>query len=103
VCGGFEGVAEVRDSCIDQGEEVGHRAERRSPRSTYHRGSLSLNGLMGDAVIDPCRNLRHCDYDGVPRLLGAEVSGHGMRWFGVALTVVVVGGRERCLALSVRD
>jgi len=103
VCGGFEGVEVAQGNCIDQGEEVDRRAEQRSPRSTYRRGSLSLNGLMGDGVIDPYQNLRHCDCDGVSRILGVEVSGHGMRLFGVALTVVAVDGRERYLALNAGD
>jgi len=103
VCGGFEGVGEVQGSCIDQGEGVDRRAERRSPRSTYHRCSLSLNDLTGDGVIDPYQNLRHCDCDGASWLLGVEVSGHGMRLIGVVLTVVAVDVREWYLALNVVD
>ena len=97
MCGGVEDVGEVQGSCIGQGEEVDRRAERRSPRSTYHRGSLSLNGLTGDGVIDPYQNLRHCDCDDVSWLLGVEVLG-GMRFVGAALTVAGVDGRERYLA-----
>ena len=100
MCGGFGGVGEAQGSCIDQGEEVDRRAERRLPRSTYRRGLSSLNGLTGDGAIDPCQNLRHCDCDDVSWLLGVVVSGHGMSLFGAVLTVVAVDGRERYLALK---
>ena len=102
-CDGFEGVGEVQGNCIDQEEEVDRRAERRLPRSAYRRGSLSLNGLMGDGAIDPYQNLRHCDCDDVSRLLGVKVSTHEMRSFGAVLTVVAVDERERHLALNAGD
>lgn len=98
VCDGFEGVAEVRDNCMDQWEGVDHLVERRLPRSTYHRGSSNLNGLTADEVIAPYRNWHHCDCDYVLWLLCAEVPDREARWLGVASTVAEVDLREHYLA-----
>ena len=70
--GEFEGAVGVWGNRIDQGEEVGHRAERRSLRSTSHRGSSNLNGSTADVVIDPDQNWHHCDCDYVSFLGGVS-------------------------------
>jgi hypothetical protein len=101
VCGGFEGVAEVQGSHIDQGVEVDHRAERRSPQSTYRRGSSSLNDLTAGEAIGPYQNWHRCDCDDVSRLLVAEVPDREPQWLGAALTAVAADGRERYLASEV--
>jgi len=101
VCGGFEGVVGVRGNRIDQREGADHRAERKLLRLTYRQGSSSLNDLTADGVTGLYLNWRHCDYDYVSSLLGAEVSGRATHWLGVALiAVVAVDWRERCLALA---
>jgi len=81
MCGGFNGMVGVRGNRTDQGEGVGHRAERGSPRSTPQRGSSSLNCSRADVTIDPDKNWHCCDCDYVS-LLGVEVSDHETRGLG---------------------
>ena len=85
VCDGFEGVVEVRDSCIDRREGVGHREQRRWLRSTYRRGSSSLSGWTACEVIVPCQGWRYSDCDCALWLLGGEATDREMRYVGVAL------------------
>ena len=59
----FEGAGEVRGNCIGQKEGVGHRAQRRWPRSTYRPGSPSLSDSTACEVIVHCQDWDHSYYD----------------------------------------